>query len=225
MDRRCALRGLALLAAWGLSGALHAGAAPPAVAGRVSWLAGRTTLQAADGVREPARPNLPVAAGDTLVTDGYARAEVWIGSTALRLDAASTLRVSALDDTRRAFALDAGSLALRVDDDADAHRSAIETALGRFVPQQSGAWRVDLRHDGIDATALRGGLRFEGFGTRVTVLGGQRAHLRREGAGLRITFDAAPRDDFAAFVDARDRDAAGLHATGDVERRPLAAKR
>ena len=193
------------LAALTLCGAALAGD-PPAVVGRVSWLAGSVTLQGAGGALDAAQLNLPVTSGDSLATDASGRAEVWAGPSALRLDVASALRVVTLDDAQRAFALDAGTLSLRVDDDGDARHSGIDTPVGRFAPQQSGAWRIDVRRDGgVDATAMRGGLRFDGGGTTVTVLGGQRVHLMPAGPSVRVAFDAAPRDDFTAFVDARDR--------------------
>jgi hypothetical protein len=120
------------LAALVLCGAVHA-ADPPSVVGRVSWLAGGVTLQAAAGARDAARLNLPVTAGDALATDASGRAEVRAGPSALRLDVASTLRVVALDDAQRRFALDSGTLALRVDDDGDAQHSAV----GRLAPRRA----------------------------------------------------------------------------------------
>jgi len=209
-------RRLMALAALLLCGAVHA-ADPPSVVGRVSWLAGNVTLQATAGTRDAARLNLPVTSGEALATDASGRTEVWAGPTALRLDVASTLRVVTLDDTQRQFALDAGTVALRVDDDGDARRSAVDTPLGHFAPQQSGAWRIDVRPDGgVDASALRGGMRFDGGGTTVTVLGGQRVHLTPEGATVRVAFDAAAHDDFAAFVDARDRAYDGVQSIHHV---------
>ena len=204
------------LAALALCGAAPAGD-PPSMVGRVSWLAGSVTLQSAAGARDTAQLNLPVTGGDLLATDGTGRAEVWAGPSALRLDVASSLRLVALDDAQRQFALDAGTLALRVDDDGDAQHSAVDTPVGRFVPQQSGAWRIDVRRDGgIDATAMRGGLRFEGGSTTVTVLGGQRVHLTPDGATVRVAFDAESRDDFAAFVEARDRAYDGVQSAHHV---------
>jgi hypothetical protein len=204
------------LAACALCGAALAGD-PPSIVGRVSWLAGGVTLQDAAGARDAAQLNLPVTGGEQLATDGSGRAEVWAGVSALRLDVASTLHVVALDDAQHEFALDAGALALRVDDDGDARHSSVATPLGHFAPQQSGAWRIDVRRDGgVDATALRGGLRFDGGGTTVTVLGGQRVHLTPEGATVRVAFDAEMHDDFAAFVDARDRAYDGVQSAQHV---------
>jgi len=210
-------RALAIALSLLLCGAAQAGD-PPAVVGRVSWLAGGVTLQGPAGARDTAQLNLPVTSGELLATDGGGRAEVWAGPSALRLDVASTLRVVALDDAQRQFALDDGALALRVDDDGDARHSVVDTSVGRFAPQQSGAWRIDVRRDGgVDATALRGGLRFEGNGgTTVTVLGGQRVHLAPEGATVHVAFDDATHDDFAAFVGARDRAYDGVQSARHV---------
>jgi hypothetical protein len=211
--RRCSIVALAAMA---LCGGAQAGD-PPAVVGRVSWLAGSVTLQSQAGARDAAQLNLPVTSGELLATDGSGRAEVWAGPSALRLDVASTLRVVALDDAQRQVALDAGTLALRVDDDGDARHSAIDTPVGRFAPQQSGAWRIDVLRDGsVDASAMRGGLRFDGGGTTVTVLGGQRVHLTPAGASVTVAFDAASHDDFAAFVDARDRAYDGVQSVHHV---------
>ena len=58
--------------------------------------------------------NRPLTTGDRLATDNDARAEITLGSTTLRLDAATELEIVLLDDDRFALQLHRGSVAARV---------------------------------------------------------------------------------------------------------------
>jgi hypothetical protein len=188
----CLLAGAATLAA------ANARADPPPTLGRLSWLAGGVTL----------RP--PVGSGDAISTGAFGRAEVCIGSTALRLDVGSSLHMDQLDDGQRRLRVDEGTVALRVDNADDARQTVLDTPLGRLLPLQAGEWRIDVHAGAVSASAARGGIRFEGGGAAVTVLGGQRARLVAAADGIDAHFDAPAEDDFEAFVASRDRVYGGL---------------
>lgn len=194
-----------LLAGAATLAAANARADPPATAGRLSWLAGSVTLRPAAAAGAPARLNGPVSSGDTISTGGFGRAEVCIGSTALRLDVGSSLHMDQFDDGQRRLRVDEGTVALRVDNADDARQTVLDTPLGRLLPLQAGEWRIDVHAGSVSASAARGGIRFEGGGAAVTVLGGQRVNLVAAGAGIDARFDAPAEDDFLAFVALRDR--------------------
>ena len=125
---------------------------PPGRVARVNLLDGRGALQPAgtDNWVDDLQ-NRPLTGGDKIWIETGSRAEMHIGSTALRLGARTALQILTIDDRRVRLRLTAGSLNVRVRVlDAD-DRFEIETPAGKISLLQPGGYRLDV--DDRDARA------------------------------------------------------------------------
>src|SRR4029079_3226707 len=101
-----------------LGAALSAGAEsagdPPSRVARLSEADGQVWLYSSDSDEwVTVARNRPLTTGDRIATDNGARAEITLGTTTLRLDAATELEIARLDDTRYSVRLRGGSVAAR----------------------------------------------------------------------------------------------------------------
>ncbi len=91
--------------------------------------------------------NRPLTQGDRLWNDAGARSELHIGSTALRLDAQTSLALSTLDDQTVQLGLTQGSLIARVRSLPPDQRFEIDTPNLAFTASQPGSYRLDVDPD------------------------------------------------------------------------------
>ena len=122
-------------------------------------------------------PNRPMVTGDDLWSDQDSRAEVHIGSTAIRLGAKTGITFLTLDDRTTQIRLAEGSLILRVrhvDDDDNYEIDTPNIALNLLQP---GEYRIDVSEDGSQSitTVWHGRGRVTGGGFTYTVVAGQSA--------------------------------------------------
>ena len=115
---------------------------PPARVGRLDFSQGSVSFRPAgedDWVNSV--PNRPMVTGDDLWADENSRAEVHVGSTALRLGAKTGITFLALDDHTTQIRLAQGSLILRVRhvDDDDSYE--VDTPNLAFSLLQPGTYR------------------------------------------------------------------------------------
>lgn len=89
-----------------------------------------------------AQPNRPITTGDRLWTDRNARAEVHIGSAALRMDGQTHVEFSELDDDTVRLTANQGNLQLRVRDDLAGQRVEVDTGNLAVVIDAPGEYRV-----------------------------------------------------------------------------------
>ena len=89
-------------------------------------------------------PNLPLGAGDRLSTDVGARAEMHLGSTALRVAGQTQIEISTLDDERAFITLTHGTLAVRVRALFPGQHLEVNTGNLAFSITQPGDYRVDV---------------------------------------------------------------------------------
>jgi hypothetical protein len=187
---------------------------PPGRVGRVSIIEGPVSFLAAgaDSWAE-AEPNRPVTTGDGLWADAAARAEIDIGSTALRLSGQTEVDLLRLNDNWLQVRIPQGTLSQRVrvlgrdqDDEIDTPNAAVTLT-------QAGEYRVSVSPDGATTTVTvwSGQADVTAAGSTFPVDAGQYATIR--GAG-QLTYDltdvGAP-DDFDRW--ARERDARADQAT------------
>jgi len=100
-----------------LLGLTTAQADPSARVGRLSLIEGEVTVRdTRTGESEAATANWPVTSGTAIATARGARAEVRIGSTAVRLDGATDLEFVQLDDEASLLRLRQGTVSVRVRD-------------------------------------------------------------------------------------------------------------
>lgn len=199
---------LQLLIMMALWFAFGAGAAvvvdPPARVGRLAHAEGSVTVHNATlGQWEEAVVNWPLTSGDSLATGADGRAELRVGSTALRLDHDTEVRIERLDDQAFVVWLEHGSVALRLRSDDAADRVAIDTRDGRVLADEPGRYRVDYAHATTMVAAEHGRIAFVADDMRIDVAPREQATIWRAGATY-YRVGAVPHDDFAAWVLARD---------------------
>ena len=122
-------------------------------------------------------PNRPIVAGDDLWADANSRAEVNVGSAALRLGEKTGITMLALDDRTTQIRLAQGSLIVRVRHVDDDDTYEIDTPNIAFTLLQPGEYRVDVSEDGNQTitTVWHGHGRVTGGGFTYTVVAGQSA--------------------------------------------------
>jgi hypothetical protein len=151
---------------------------PPGRVARLDFSQGEVSFQpAGEGDWVTAVPNRPMVTGDNLWADVDSRAELHIGSTALRLGAKTGITLLQVDDTSTQIRLAQGSLIVRVRhvDDDDAYE--IDTPNIAFTLLQPGEYRIDVSEDGSQTitTVWHGRGRVVGGGLSYTVVGNQSA--------------------------------------------------
>ena len=122
-------------------------------------------------------PNRPMVTGDDLWSDEDSRAEVHIGSTAIRMGAKTGITFLTLDDRTTQIRLAEGSLIVRVRHVDDDDNYEIDTPNIAFSLLQPGEYRIDVSEDGSQSitTVWHGRGRVTGGGFTYTVVAGQLA--------------------------------------------------
>ena len=212
---------LALLALLGLAAALQAhaqaqAADPPGRVARLSEASGQVWLYSPDDNEWVAvERNQPLTTGDHIATDNDGRAEIKLGTTTLRLDAATELEIVQLDDSTYRVHLHGGSVAARLRSPQSIAEFALETDEGQFRVQAIGRYRFDRFEQASDLTVYNGQAVFEGQNSALPLTTGQHAQFWLDAGGSpQYNMVEPARDAFAAWNDDRDR----------AESRPVAAR-
>jgi hypothetical protein len=151
---------------------------PPGRVARLNYSQGAVSFRpAGEDDWVTAVPNRPMVTGDDLWADEDSRAEVHVGSAALRLGAKTGITFLALDDRTTQIRLAQGSLIMRVRhlDDDDSYE--VDTPNLAFTLLQPGEYRIDVSEDGNQTitTVWHGRGRVTGGGFTYTVLANQSA--------------------------------------------------
>ncbi|BEP51196.1 DUF6600 domain-containing protein [Variovorax sp. V116] len=134
------LLGLVLLC---LGAAASAQQDPPGRVARLNLQQGTVSFApAGEDSWYDAQPNRPLTTGDRLWTDRNARAEVHIGSAALRMDGQTHIEFSELDDDTVRLTANQGNLQLRVRDELAGQRVEVDTGNLAVVIDAPGEYRV-----------------------------------------------------------------------------------
>ncbi len=194
-----------LLLTLGLLGnaAAAADSDPPARVGRASLVEGDVAYLR-DGEWVPLPVNWPITTGARLSAAPGARAEVRVGSTAVRLAGATELEIVRLDDDAIALRLLQGTIDARVRDSEVAREFSVETPEARATLLESGRYRFDTGTvpDTTVVSADIGATRVEAGSNSIVVRPGKRAEVWRNGDVLLA--EARP-DAFDDWALARDR--------------------
>lgn len=198
-----------LAAALALCAAL-AGAAesdPPAVVGRLNYINGPVSFAPAQANEDwvAAALNRPVTTGDRLWTDPNGRAELHVGSLAIRMASQTSMDVLNLDDRTLQLRVAQGAVNLRVRRLSSDKMLEIATPGGAVVVQQPGSYRVSVDPSGAaTVVAVRHGGAAEVYtgNSTFTVRDNQETEL--SGARQGVYAAAAP-DDFDRWAAERDR--------------------
>ena len=151
---------------------------PPGRVARLNYMEGSVSFQPGgetDWV--DAVLNRPLVTGDNLWADENSRAEVHIGSTALRLGPKTGITLLEVSDRAAQIRLAQGSLIVKVRhvDDEDSYE--IDTPNVAFTVSQPGDYRIDVDPDGnhTEVTVWHGRGEVTGGGSSYTVVAEQRA--------------------------------------------------
>jgi hypothetical protein len=182
---------------------------PPARVARLSYSQGSISFRpAGEDDWVSGIPNRPMVTGDDLWADENSRAEVHIGSTAIRLGEKTGITFLALDDLTTQIRLAQGSLILDVRhlDDDDAYE--VDTPNIAFTLLQPGEYRFDVSEDGSQTvtTVFHGRGRATGGGYTYNVIAGQSATFTGSDQ-LQYDLGQLPaQDDFDAWAFDRDQE-------------------
>ncbi len=151
---------------------------PPGRVARLNYMDGSVSFQpGGENDWVTAVPNRPLVTGDNLWADEDSRAEVHIGSTALRLGPKTGITLLEVSDRAAQIRLAQGLLIVKVRhvDDEDSYE--VDTPNVAFSVLQPGDYRIDVDPDGnrTEVTVWRGRGQVTGGGSSYTVVADQHA--------------------------------------------------
>jgi hypothetical protein len=188
---------------FGTAGAL---ADPPAQVGRLNYLAGGVSFAPAEANDEwsAAILNRPVTTGDRLWSGADGRAEMHIGSTAIRIPALTSLDVLSLDERGTQLRLAQGGVNVRLRRLDAGENFEIGTPSGAVLLTQPGSYRVIVDPSGTTTTVVahRGEADVLTGGAPFKVREGQPAMISDN---RRQIFSVPQLDEFDNWSAARDR--------------------
>lgn len=192
-----------------LPGRLRADAGdPPARVARISNLEGNVSLQpAGENEWSQASLNYPMTTNDRLYTAQGARAELDIGTAAVRLSEATDLTIADLNDKFMQLGLAQGTLRLSIYRLPSGTSIEIDTPNGALTVLQAGFYRVETFPD--DNTTLvsvdKGSVQLSGGGLTQRVRAGRAVKLTGT-SPVQATFVSLPRlDSFDQWSLERDQ--------------------
>ncbi|HXY50729.1 MAG TPA: DUF6600 domain-containing protein [Terriglobales bacterium] len=151
---------------------------PPTRVARLNYLSGSVSLQpGGEGDWVTPAQNRPLTTGDNLWADKDSRAELHIGSTALRMGSETSVTFLDVDDRTTQIRLSLGSLMVTVRHLDDEDVFEMDTPNLAFTVQRTGTYRVDVNSDGNQTlvTAWQGRGQVTGGGSTFVVVAGQQA--------------------------------------------------
>ncbi len=158
----------------------YRGQDPPSRVARLNQSDGSVSFQpGGEGDWVQAVKNRPLTTGDNLWADQNSRAELHVGSTAIRIGSETSLTFLDLDDQTTQLKLSQGSLILRVRHLDDGDDLEVDTPNLAFIVQRTGEYRIDVSQDGneTDTTVWHGRGEVTGGGSTYVVVAGQYARF------------------------------------------------
>lgn len=179
---------------------------PPTRIARLDYASGSVSFQpGGTGDWVTADQNRPLTTGDNIWADQNSRAELHIGSTAIRLDSQTSVTFLDLGDQTTQLRLSAGSVILRVRNLDGTFE--VDTPNLAFDVQRDGEYRLDVSPDGneTDVTVWQGAAEVTGGGTTYNVIADQQVRFTGMNE-LDHEVSAIPAsDDFANWAFLRDQ--------------------
>jgi hypothetical protein len=181
---------------------------PPGRVGRLSYISGPVSFAPGglDNEWSLALMNRPVTTGDHLWSDEGGRAEVHIGSTAIRLGASTNVDVLNLDGRTTQLRIAQGTLNVRVRHVARDGLFEIDTPSAAVLVRRPGNYRIDVDPHGKQTTvSVRfGEVNVSGPNANFLLRDKQQATLYSDSANYELT-RLPPLDRFDRFWLARDQ--------------------
>jgi len=181
---------------------------PPGRVARLNYSDGSVSFQpGGEGDWITAVPNRPLTTGDNLWADKDSRAELHVGSTAIRMDSETSLTFLDLDDRTTQLRLSQGSLIIRLRHLDDGDTFEVDTPNLAFSLLRTGEYRVDVNAEGDTtiATVWRGRGEVTGGGDSFVVIGGQQARFTGAEELDHEIAQIPPSDDFVKWAFERDQ--------------------
>jgi len=153
---------------------------PPSRVARLNYSTGSVSFQpGGQGDWVDVDSNRPLTSGDNLWADKGGRAEMHVGSTAIRMNSETSLTFLDLDDHSTQLRLSLGSVLLRVRHLDDGDNFEVDTPNLAFAIQAAGEYRVDVNADGNQTltTVWHGRGEATGGGYSYDVVAGQQARF------------------------------------------------
>src|SRR5438309_9657520 len=183
---------------------------PPGRVARLSYLHGSVSFQpAGESDWATATINRPLSTGDKLWADADSRAELHIGSAAIRLNSNTGFSFLNLDDRTVQIQLSAGTLSIRVRRLERDEVLEVDTPNQAFSILRPGQYRLEAREDGNSTIVMvmDGKGESSGNGRTYTIESRERASLSgTDTLSADIDkMDRHERDDFDDWCEQRDR--------------------
>jgi hypothetical protein len=183
---------------------------PPGRVARLSYLRGSVSFQpAGESDWVTATINRPMTTGDKLWADADSRAELRIGSAAIRLNSNTGFSFLNLDDRTVQIQLSAGTLSIRVRRLERDEVFEVDTPNQAFSILRPGRYRLQASEDGNSTivTVTDGKGEASGGDRTYTIESGERASLNGTNAlsADMDRIDRRDRDDFDDWCEERDR--------------------
>ena len=183
---------------------------PPSRAARLSVVNGTVSFQSGsvdDWV--PATLNRPLTTGDRLWTDQDGRAEVSLGSAAMRLSSRTNFSFINLDDRTAQVQLSTGTLSVRVRRLADDETVEIDTPQAALSLLRPGEYRIEVDEQGVATiVGVRSGQAEATAGQAYTIQPREQVRISGGADGSAPVFDTRdlpPADQFDLWCQDRDR--------------------
>ena len=196
---------LALLAA---AGGVLAQADPPGRVGRLNHADGSVIFSpAGDNEWTDAEANRPLTRGDRLWTDRGSRAEIQIGSSAIRMDGQSRLEILALDDQSTRLSLTQGSVSVRVRSLPEGENFEIDTPNLAHRVVSPGDYRLDVDSGGTTRVTIHSGTGavYGENGEDQLLGGGQQVIFHGRALAQLTSHESPPEDAFDRWTAERNR--------------------
>ena len=181
---------------------------PPSRVARLNYSTGSVSFQpGGEGDWVDVDSNRPLTSGDSLWADKGARAELHVGSTAIRMNAETSLSFLDLDDHSTQLRLSLGSVLLRVRHLDDGDDFEVDTPNLAFAIQAAGEYRIDVNADGnqTETTVWHGRGEATGGGYSYDVVAGQQARFSGTDQLDHEIAQIGSSDDFANWSFDRDK--------------------
>src|SRR5438132_450162 len=180
---------------------------PPTRAGRLGFVEGSVSFQpGGEGDWVQAVPNRPLTVGDNLWVDRDSRADIQIGSTAIRLGPETSLTFLDLGNNTTQLRLSMGSLFVRVRNYGGEDVFEVDTPNIAFNVNRPGEFRLNVNGNGDQTTATiwHGEAEITGGGSSYRLIEGQRGNF----SGVdQLSYDVdqiGPQDPFDRWAMSRD---------------------
>lgn len=178
---------------------------PPERVARLSYVEGQVAFQGAQETVRSDLPDRPLMPGDRLFTERGGRAELALGTAAVRLDERTDLTIVGLDATTVWVELNTGTASVVLHELLEGEMFQIVTPNTAISLQGPGEYRVEVSADGATALTVRGGAAdVDTADGPVRVADGQRVRLEGRDAFANLS-TLPPEDAFDAWVRAREQ--------------------